>query len=57
MQSAERYRAKAEECRNWAARALTPREKEDWQNLADQWDAMASEANPSGALPWKVNRG
>jgi hypothetical protein len=51
------YRAKAEKCRQWAATALTPHEREDWLKLAAEWDAMASEANPSGSLPWKVRTG
>ena len=54
LQSAEHYQAKAEQCREWAAKALTPQEKEDWLKLAAEWGAMASEVDPSGYLPWKV---
>ena len=54
MSSAEHYQAKAAGCREWAARALTPEERADWMKLAAEWEALAMEANPSGALPWKV---
>jgi hypothetical protein len=60
MQSAddaEHYKTKAEECRKWAASALTPGEKEDWSRLAAEWEAMASQADLSGHLPWKVRSG
>ena len=60
MQSADQadyYKAKAEECRKWAASALTPAEKEDWAKLAAEWEAMAFAADPSGHLPWKVRTG
>jgi hypothetical protein len=39
------------------ASALTRCEKDRWILLAAEWDAMASEANPSGHLPWKVRSG
>jgi hypothetical protein len=54
---AEHYKAKAEACRKWCASALTQSEKDRWLKLAAEWDAMASEANPSGSLPWKVSSG
>ena len=55
LQTVEHYAAKAEQCREWAAKALTAHEKEDWLKLAVEWDAMASDADPSGSLPWKVS--
>ena len=54
MPSAAEYQAKAIQCRKWAATALTPSEREQWLKLAADWDAMASERNPSGHLPWTV---
>ena len=54
MQLTIDYRAKARECRQRSAEALTPGEKEDWIKLALEWETMESEANPSGALPWAV---
>ena len=54
MSSADRYQAKAVACRQWATKALTPAEKDDWLRLAAQWESLAMEANPSGHLPWKV---
>jgi hypothetical protein len=57
MQSPDHYTAKAQECREQAARALTRRDKEDWLKLAADWDATALEANPSGNLPWEVQVG
>jgi hypothetical protein len=27
---------------------------EAWRKLAEHWAALALEANPSGALPWRV---
>ncbi len=53
MQS-DHYRAKAEQCRKWAERALTPREKDDWIELAAKWEVLAPENDLSGHLPWKV---
>jgi hypothetical protein len=57
MQSPDRYTAKAQECREQAARAITQRDKEEWLKLAADWEAIALEANPSGNLPWKVKVG
>lgn len=54
MQSADHYRAKAEKCREWASKALTQSEKDDWIKLAMEWEALAAEASPSGHLPWNV---
>jgi hypothetical protein len=54
MSSADHYLAKASRCREWAAKALNTQEREDWIKLADEWEALAFEANPSGHLPWKV---
>ncbi|MCX7313164.1 MAG: hypothetical protein WCG92_19370 [Hyphomicrobiales bacterium] len=54
MPSADHYRAKAAECRDWASKALTQQERDDWIKLASEWEAMAMEANPSGHLPWDV---
>jgi hypothetical protein len=51
MQSPDHYTARAQECREQAARALTRRDKEDWLKLAADWGATALEANPSGNLP------
>ena len=57
MKSPDHYAAKAQECREQAARAVTQRDKEDWLKLAADWDATALEANPSGNLPWEVRVG
>ena len=54
LSSADHYRVKAAGCREWASKALTPDERADWLKLADQWESLAIEANPSGHLPWQV---
>jgi hypothetical protein len=54
MPSHDHYQAKASGCRQWATKALTPRERNDWLKLAAQWEALAMAANPSDHLPWKV---
>ena len=37
MSQSEEYRAKAEECRQMAERALSPLDKEAWLKLAADW--------------------
>ena len=57
MSSIDHYKTKAVECRERAATALTPREKDDWLKLAAEWEAMVFETDPSGFLPWDVKVG
>jgi hypothetical protein len=54
-QLALHYKDKADQCRAWAEKAPTARAKESWLRLAAQWELTASEANPSGHLPWSVS--
>jgi hypothetical protein len=51
---AETYSAKAQNCLREAEQACSPSEMEAWRKLAGHWAALALEANPSGALPWRV---
>ncbi|WGR73690.1 MULTISPECIES: hypothetical protein [unclassified Bradyrhizobium] len=41
---AERFRKEAEECRQMAARAINPADRDGWLKLADDWIKLASEA-------------
>ena len=41
---AERFRKEAEECRDWAARAINPTDKEAWLHLAADWIRLAEDA-------------
>jgi len=43
MDDAERYRAKAEECRQQAEKVLSPLDKEAWLKLSADWLLMAEE--------------
>jgi hypothetical protein len=52
---AEEYWAKADECTQLAKVADTPDERERWLKVAERWAALALDANPSGALPWKLS--
>jgi uncharacterized alpha-E superfamily protein len=42
------YRAQAEECREYAARARTQALKEKWLKIADEWITLAESAERSG---------
>ena len=55
LELAQRCKAKADQCRDWAAKAPTERAREGWLRLAAQWEVTASEANPEGQLPWSVS--
>ena len=39
---AARFRKQAEECREEAAKAVSPLDKEEWLRLAEEWLKMAS---------------
>jgi hypothetical protein len=41
---AERFRKKAEECRDLAEKAMSPLDKEAWLRLAEDWLKLAREA-------------
>jgi hypothetical protein len=45
---ADRFRMQADECREQAARALSPLDKERWLRLAGGWIKMAEEAEKRG---------
>ena len=57
MPTPDHFKAKALECRERAATAITASEKEDWLKLAAEWEAMVFESDPSGFLPWDVKAG
>jgi hypothetical protein len=42
MTDAERYRKTADECRRQAEKAISPLDKEQWLQLADEWLKLAS---------------
>jgi|SRR5215203_1895541 len=48
MATTDHFKAKALECRERAAAAIMPSEKEEWLKLAAKWEAMVFEVNPSG---------
>jgi hypothetical protein len=39
-----RFRAQADECREYAERAINPLDKESWLRLAGEWTKMAQAA-------------
>jgi hypothetical protein len=47
---ANRFRKQAEECRQHAARAVGPLEKEQWHRLSEEWLKLA-QATEDGRLP------
>jgi hypothetical protein len=57
MATTDHFKAKALECRERAAAAIMPSEKEEWLKLAAQWEAMVFESDSSGFLPWDVKVG
>jgi hypothetical protein len=42
---AERFRKQAEECRQMAAKVISPLDKEAWLKLAEDWLRLAREAD------------
>jgi hypothetical protein len=47
---ADRFREMADECREQAARSLSPLDKERWLKLAGDWIKMAEEAEKRGKI-------
>jgi hypothetical protein len=41
---AQRFRQEAEECRQLAEKAISPRDREEWLRLAAEWDTLAQAA-------------
>ena len=46
----ERYRKQAEDCRQMAAKAISPLDKEAWLKLAGDWLRLADDADLRGKL-------
>jgi hypothetical protein len=47
---AARYRQKADECREEAARSLSQVERKTWLTMADEWLALARSVEETAAL-------
>jgi hypothetical protein len=41
---AERFKSNADECRQYAAEALSDDDRRAWQRLADEWDKLSEHA-------------
>ncbi len=41
---AERFKSNADECRRYAAEALSDDDRRAWQRLADEWDKLSEHA-------------
>jgi hypothetical protein len=50
LSRADKYREKAEECRQEAGKATDHDTKADWLKLANKWQRMAQEAYPGPQL-------
>jgi hypothetical protein len=55
----ERYRKEAEDCRQMAARAISPLHREAWLKLAGDWlrlaDHRIGQKNPAESKHWQRN--
>lgn len=41
---AERFKSNADECRQYAAKAVSDDDRRAWQRLADEWDKLSEHA-------------
>lgn len=48
---ADRFRKEAEECRQLAAKAKNPLDKEEWLRLAGEWIKLAQDTDARGNSP------
>jgi hypothetical protein len=49
MNKADLYRAKADECRQMAAKVSTPHDQREWLQLASAWLQLIPESPPTAA--------
>jgi hypothetical protein len=47
LSASDEFRKQAEDCREWARRALRPQDKVFWLKLAEDWQRMAEQADQS----------
>jgi hypothetical protein len=57
MSDADQCRKMAEECRQEAAKAISPVERQQWLEMREKWLGLAEAAERGGWIIWPPSRG